>query len=318
MTTVGGGGAPANNATRVFSRLERIFFVAGLVLFIYLVRRLGAGTVKDNLQLVGWGVLLIVAQELLAYFANSLGWLAAFPRPLPSKLRFSSVVLARIVGDAINYVTPTAGLGGEFIRVRLLRGQASGTAVVASVTVAKLSQVVGQILFIVIGLIVILDDIPLAPAARRGLLIGLSVLSGLVAVLLFGQRRGMFSPIWALASRFGGKGRAPEMGGRLKRLDEEIARFHLDSAPQFLLSSFFFFCGWALGMVEVYLILWLLGVPVTLALALKIEVLSVAFDGVFFFVPAKLGTQEAGKVLIFRTLGLDAAAGLSFGILRHI
>lgn len=302
---------------RLFSLFERVFLVGGLILFFYLLHRLGAATVKDNLQLVGWGVLLIIAQEILAYLANALGWFTAFPKPRHG-LKLSSVLIARIVGDAVNYVTPTAGLGGEFIRARLLRDEVRSSRVVASVTVAKLSQVVGQILFIVIGLILILDDIPLTPNARRGLFFGLCVLSALVAILMWLQRRGMFSPIWAFAERLGIGDRAPDLAGQIRRLDEEVRRFHLDSTSQFLLSVLFFFCGWALGIVEVYLILWLLEVPVTVELALKIEVLSVAFDGIFFFVPAKLGTQEAGKVLIFRTLGLDPAIGLSFGILRHI
>jgi hypothetical protein len=84
------------------------------------------------------------------------------------------------------------------------------------------------------------------------------------------------------------------------------------------LSSTSFFVGWALGAVEIYLILWILGVPITAHRALTIEALSVAIDGLLFFVPAKVGTQEGGKVLIFTILGLDPAKGLALGILRHI
>jgi hypothetical protein len=64
--------------------------------------------------------------------------------------------------------------------------------------------------------------------------------------------------------------------------------------------------------------LWLLDVPVSVARALMVEVLSVAIDATLFFVPGKLGTQEGGKVLIFSALGLDAAKGLSLGVLRRI
>jgi hypothetical protein len=51
---------------------------------------------------------------------------------------------------------------------------------------------------------------------------------------------------------------------------------------------------------------------------LTVEVLSVAIDGMLFFVPAKAGTQEGGKVLIFTILGLDPAKGLALGIVRRI
>ena len=52
--------------------------------------------------------------------------------------------------------------------------------------------------------------------------------------------------------------------------------------------------------------------------AVTIEVLSVAIDALLFFVPAKAGTQEGGKVLIFHLLGLDPAKGLALGIVRRL
>ena len=105
---------------------------------------------------------------------------------------------------------------------------------------------------------------------------------------------------------------------RLQHLDEEIARVHVNGNGAFALSVASFFVGWCMGVVEIYLILWFLGVPVSVHRALTVEVLSVAIDGMLFFVPFKAGTQEGGKVLIFTLLGLDPAKGLAVGILRRI
>lgn len=151
---------------------EWVFLIGGLVLLVYLWRELGVTTGVTNLRLVGWGIAPIVLQECLAHLANTLGWPAAFPRPRPA-IRFSHLFAARIAGDAVNYVTPTAS----------------------------------------------------------------------------------------------------------------------------------FFVGWALGALEIYLILGFLGGPATVHRALTIEVLSVAIDGLFFFVPAKVGPQEGGKVVIFTIRG---------------
>ncbi|MFI5364068.1 MAG: lysylphosphatidylglycerol synthase domain-containing protein [Candidatus Binatia bacterium] len=310
-------GHAAPTLPRAFQIAERAFLVGGLALLIFLLRELGTASVLANLRLVGWGVALIVGQEILAYLANTLGWLAAFPSPRP-RIALPQLLGARIAGDAINYVTPTATLGGEFVRTRFLRGQASGTSIVASVAVAKLAQTVGQIVFVVLGLALILNDTPLPPGIRHGLLAGLVVFSALALVLFFAQRRGMFAPILRLVQRLGLSGRLPELTRRVQHLDEEIARIHGDANGGFLLSSASFLVGWMLGIVEIYLILWFLHVPVSVQRALTIEVLSVAIDGMLFFVPAKLGTQEGGKVLIFTLLGLDPAKGLALGILRRI
>ena len=89
----------------------------------FLVARLGADNILANLRMVGWGILLIIAAEILAFLANTLGWRVAFPRQgvVPS---FGQLLLARIAGDGVNYLTPTATMGGEFVRVRMLQGQA--------------------------------------------------------------------------------------------------------------------------------------------------------------------------------------------------
>jgi putative membrane protein len=302
---------------RVFRIAERLFLVGGLILLGFLLRELGVRAVLANLQLVGWGIVALVLQEMLAYVANTLGWRAAFPTPRP-RIPFTQLLTARIAGDAVNYLTPTATLGGEFVRTRYLRGQAEGTSLVASVAVAKLTQTIGQIAFVIIGLAFVLDDTPLPSAVRHGLLVGLAAFSALTLALVMAQRRGMFAPMLRMAQRLGLPDRAPEFGRRLQRLDAEIARFHGDGNGAFFLSSASFFAGWAMGVVEIYLILWLLGLPVSVHRALTIEVFSVAIDGMFFFVPAKVGTQEGGKVLIFTLLGLDPGKGLALGLLRRI
>ncbi len=130
--------AKPRQAERVLRVTERLVLAAGLLLFGVLVARLGIDRVIANLQMVGWGIALIIAAEMLAFAANTLGWRAAFPAGVrvPS---FGRLLLARIAGDSINYLTPTANLGGEFVRVRMLQGQAEVAPLVASVVVAKLT-----------------------------------------------------------------------------------------------------------------------------------------------------------------------------------
>lgn len=289
---------------------------AGLVLLGVLVRRLGGAALIANLRLVGWGIVLIVGQEILAILANTLGWRAVFPseRPPPP---FGQLLAARIAGDAVNYVTPTATLGGEFARVRILHGRASRLDLATSIAVAKLSQTVAQAAFVAIGLLLVLAAVPLPNPVRVGLVSGATLLCALVFAVVLAQRRGMFAPLVRVATKLDRHDRLAGLSERMSRLDVEIARLHRGRRP-FLISCAWFFLGWTLGALEVGLMLWFLGVPVSVTRAFMIEVLSVAIDATLFFVPGKLGTQEGGKVLIFSALGLDAAKGLSLGVLRRI
>jgi uncharacterized protein (TIRG00374 family) len=311
------GDAPASSGGW---SLERAFLVAGVVLFAVLLYEFGSRAVLEDLSLVGFGIVPIVLQEVLAYACNTLGWRCAFPAAAHRGIGFLRLMGARIAGDAINAVTPTATLGGEVVRIRLLRERISGTAAAASVAIAKLSQTVGQIAYVVGGVTVLLwvFETPLGPSLRRGLAIGVPLMALLVGLVVFGQRRGLFAPLLAALRRLGIRAGGEQLHQRLERLDEEIAAFHLAGSGRFVESSAWFALGWALGLLEAALILYFLRIPVTLERVLAIEVLAIAIDGMLFFVPGKVGTQEGGKVLIFTLLGLDPAQGLAFGILRRI
>lgn len=304
-------------SSRLLRLLERLLLLAGALLMGFLLYQLDARAVLANLRLVGWGVLLIVGQEIGAITLNALGWWCAFSAPKPN-IPFRTLLAARLAGDAVNYLTPTASIGGEVVRTRLLRGYGNSMATVASLAVAKVSQTVAQVAFVIAGLFLVLNDIPLPQQVRFGILLGLSVFSAIAVVLVFVQRHGMFAPLLRLAQRLRLSTHAPELMGRLQRLDAEIARLHVDASASFVLSTLCFFGGWCMGIVEIYLILFLLGLPATVHLAIAIEVLSVAIDGMLFFVPMKAGTQEGSKVFVFTVLGLDPAKGLALGLLRRI
>ena len=294
---------------------ERVLFAAGIVLFVVLVHRLGAVAVWSNLRMIGWGFALVLAQEGVSYILNTNGWRFAFPPPRPH-VRFRQLLAARLAGEAINNLTPTATIGGEVVRGRMLDGIVDQSIAWASIAIAKLMQTFAQMGFVFLGLFAVVRHTQLPEGFERGLLIGLIVLtSGLLTGIIM-QRRGLFSAAAGLATRLGVH--LPErLREQLEQLDAQIARFY--AAPgAFLLSVLGFFGGWCMGVVEVYIVLTCLDAGPSLSRAITIEVLSVAIDALTFFIPAKAGTQEGGKVLIFDLLGLDPAKGLTLGIVRRL
>lgn len=297
--------------------LEGLLLLAGLVLFGLLLYDFGVASVLANMRLVGWGIVAIVLQELLAYTANTAGWFTAFPKPRPT-VPFPALLAARITGDAVNYLTPTATLGGEFVRSRMLRGYASRTSIVASVVVAKLTQAVGLVAFVALGTLTVVDYARLPGAVRGGLLVGLGVFAVALTLFFRLQRCGLFTPVLRLTVGHSRLAWFLSLHHTLQRLDSEISRFHAHGHGPLLLSSAYFGLGYALGTVETYLILVCLNVPTTVELALAIEVLTVAFDNVFFFVPLRAGTQEASKVLAFTLCGLDPIKGMAFAMLSRV
>ena len=296
---------------------ERLVLAGGIILFCFLVAKLGPDNIVANLRLVGWGILLIIAAEILAFLANTLGWKAAFSRQgnVPS---FGQLLLARIAGDGVNYLTPTATMGGEFVRVRMLQEQAPTTSLAASVIVAKLTQTLGLVIYVSCGLFVVLDKVHLSIGAKMGILGSLLLFTLIVLGLLFLQRGGLLTPTLRFADRWSFFRFLSPLRSWAEQIDAEMARVHRESLGRIVLSSMAFALGYGCGVIESYLILWCFGIPASFQLALAIDVLGVALSNISFFVPLRVGTQEAGKALAFALLGLSPAQGLAAGVVCRV
>jgi glycosyltransferase 2 family protein len=307
----------AGSAGRGLRMAERLLLACGITLFFVLLARLGLESVLANLRLVGWGIFLILAAEIVPILFNTLGWRAVFPSGQRMPL-FRRLVSARIAGDAANALTPTATMGGEFVRVRMLQEELPAASLVASVIVAKITQTVGLVGFVAIGLLLVIDDTGLSAGARWGMFLGLCVFSILLAGLLLAQRRGLLTRGVAALSRWRPLGFLASLRPSIEQVDAEMARVHEESAGRIAASSVSFAFGYAAGILETYLILLFFRIPVTLELALAIEVLGVALNNLAFFVPFRAGTQEVGRALVFAMLGLSAAQGLAAGVIYRV
>jgi putative membrane protein len=296
--------------------LSRIFLVAGAALFAFLLARIGPSTLAANVRLVGARLLLLVALGAVTVVFDTLGWLWTIPRE-DRRVPFRTLAGMRLAGDAINYVTPSAAVGGELVRIGLLRRFMPATPAVASVVLLVVTQFFSQVIFVAAGIVYCL---PLLLAGRRAALAAipfgflLALLGGLVYLSV---RSDGFRRIDGFIRRFAGLERFSDAGGA-EALDRAIfGAFR--SRPRDLGAAVVCFLGaWSVGVVEAWLILRFLRAPVTWGTAFAIESLSVLIETAFFFVPAKMGTQEGGKVAIFAALGLGAAKGFSMGFVRRL
>src|SRR5262245_30122818 len=111
--------------------------------------------------------------------------------------------------------------------------------------------------------------------------------------------------------------RNPVRDGHLTSVESRFGQARRPLRPRVVAVPGCFLGGWAVA-VEIYVILAWVGAPVGWQTALALETGSVLIDGILFFVPAKMGTQEGGKVLLFAMMGLDPARGLTVGVVRRI
>jgi hypothetical protein len=116
--------------------------------------------------------------------------------------------------------------------------------------------------------------------------------------------RGLWTTLAGVTRRLGFRGLLPPGWTAPGRdLDAALARL---GGGRLLASLACFLGGWAVGAAEIYVILVWLGGAVDWQTALAVETGSVLIDGILFFVPGKIGTQEGGKVALFATCSASA------------
>ncbi len=291
--------------------LTRLVVVAGIATFLLLLWKFDPARVWGHLVAFGWGFAVLLPFQILDHMLNAWGWKLAFPVESAPDAAFWDLVRVRIAGDGVNYLTPSANIGGEFVRPGMLRSPLPADVKVTSVLVAKVTQSVGQAFFILSGLGYLLHahlfdfDGPQATLGAfgvGGILLGLVIGVGLLV---------MEPPAW-FERRFP---KAVEASAGVRGLLKSYLKTH----PLRMMGSIFFFMlGYSWGAAEVWLICRFLGLDVGLETAFSIEFLSNLVDSLAFWVPAKLGTQEGGKTAIFAGLGLPPELGFTLGLVRHV
>jgi hypothetical protein len=300
--------------------VELVCLLLGLAALAATVWAVGLGTLIRDLRLIGWWLAAILLIEFVGVALNTAGWALAFPRG-ERTVGAGRLLAARLAGDAINYLTPSATVGGELLRVGLLRDDVPASLRWASVSAAKVGQTAAQAVFILLGLALILPRVA-EPLRWPGWLQSATVAVAVTAAVMAGATfvwavgRGFWATMRGALGRVGfGRLLPASWGGPGREVDAALARLGSCRTTALLACLVL---GWAVGAVEIYLILHCIGDAVDWRTVLALETGAVLIDGILFFVPAKLGTQEGGKVVLFAALGLNPARGLTVGVVRRI
>ncbi len=299
-------------------KFNAIVTAIGTAIFLVTLFTLGWAQVLSQLHRVGWGLLVVIAFHAFSQTLFTLAWCWTFPRE-EHRVPFRMLLRARLAGEALNYLIPSASMGGEPLKARLLRARLSWSSGLAAVAVAKYSYILAQLLIMIVGCSIVLATIALPQTVRVTLFLPLVIITVGLVVLYYGQCRGMFGWLSGiLAARGVGRRYLQPRLEEIRRMDEVIASVYHNQGRDFAVSLFLNLVGWAGGVVEVFLVLGFLGLSTSWVTALSIESLSLMISAALFFVPWQAGTQETGKVLIFQIVGLGPAAGLALGIIRRV
>jgi len=289
--------------------------LAGLALLTILIAWQGFGEVAGTLTTAGPGLLVVTAFHLIPMLANTVAWRCLF-QPA-DRLSGSKLLIARWVGESVNSLLPVAQVGGELAKARWIMphgiaGRIAGASVVVDLTITVLTQII----FTIIGLTLLIlrlgrDDIIIP------VITGTAIISLLLAAFYIAQRKGMFEKAAYLIERIAGGREWLSLSGGAATLDQAIHAMYRHRG-QLAAASAWRLLGWMMGTGEVWLMMYFLGFPVSIMDALLLESLGQAIRAAGFIIPASLGIQEGGFLLLGAALGIPPHTALALSLGKRV
>jgi uncharacterized membrane protein YbhN (UPF0104 family) len=292
-------------------RVKPVLAAVGLVVIGWFVYRIGLAPILETLQrLQWWQLFLVCVPYALIMAVDTLGWRFAFVR---ARAPFMMLYGARLAGEALNVVTALGSMGGEAVKAWLIRRDVAYDESVPAVVIAKTTTTIAQTLFLLIGVVLAWAVLALDPRVLTGMLWLLVVQVAAVAGFVWVQLAGVVATGGRILARLG----MPVDVASARGLDAALRTFYRQQWRRFALSTGFHLAGWLLGAGEALLMLYFLGIPLTVVGATVVEALGAGVRFATFLVPASLGAFEGANAAAFEVMGLGAGAGLAFSFIRR-
>jgi uncharacterized protein (TIRG00374 family) len=302
--------------------LKWFLIILGFTLLAITIKSVGVGNIWHNVLLLKFRLILILLFYPLIFAFDTLGWSFSFPKKFSKPIPFRSLYFIRIIGETMNAIIPfSASLGGEPLKAELLKRR-HGVPLsdgYASILIVHTTFWISLNFFVIGGILVTWNTLPLTPILWNSVLIFLIVLGAAALFLIVGLHLGVFRRVHALGDKWKWWGPLSlDRAQKFLELDKDIKRFYTVNPRRFILSTLFNFFGWFIGTFEVYVMARILNMPIGLAEAWLLEALIQVLRIVTFFIPSSIGAQEGGIVMIFSQFGFANPLSLTFAVLRRL
>jgi hypothetical protein len=191
----------------------------------------------------------------------------------------------------------------------------SGTGAVTGVLIGKLAYTLAQLIFVSVGSIVILWDVPLPSGLWTAMLAGSAMLAAGVFAFLLVQKYGKLGACvrWFADRRIGGN-ILQNAEQHVTAVDNELRYFYTKRPGDLPYAMLWHMLGFTCGILQTWYFLFLLAGTASIPVASGIWFLGSWFDFLTFAVPLGIGVQEATRVIALKAVGFDMAMGLAYGV----
>jgi glycosyltransferase 2 family protein len=299
---------PHHHVTRTTLRL--LVLVMGLFAVGWLVYRYRVD-VWRAISAMGAGIIWLAAVYALHLAIAAIGW-----RALVRSARWWHCFIGVWIGTSVNTLIPTATVGGEVVKARVLtRFKAETPTAIASVLADTAAQGYSLVLWMAVGLLALL-----ALDADAQLVTVITVFCGLylagIGTFTWLQMRGPAGLLGRALERVMQQRTFVALASA-QSIDAVLATLHATPWPMLRATLWRTLARIALTL-EVWLAAALMGLPIGLLEALVLKSVTGAARGAAFFVPNGVGVQELAFVVTANALNIDPGLAVAVSIAIRI
>ncbi len=297
--------------------LRPLLMLAGLLGIVWLCGRIGWPAIRANIAVIGQWFFLLVVLYLFAQMAFMTGWWVLIGSRA-RQIGYWRMFGVYLVGDSVNYFVPPANLAGEPVKAHLLSRSVGFSRSVTSIMVHKHAEIVAQVLFLSLSLSIAVTQFALPTGLRVAALILAGGMGVAVVAAFWALKRGAFGTLIRGLVKIGIKPEQikPEWHATAS-LDRWLALFYKTRMPVFYWATCLCLVGWCGGLLETYIVLQWLSAKPSIEMAVAVESLAMVLNTIIFFIPGRVGSAETVRVAVFSVLGLPAAQGAVYSIIRR-
>ncbi len=304
---------------RIAKKIRYVFLAVGAALLIFLIHKIGINTIFSNIRALGWWLVPIFCIGIGWYTLYTVAWRQFLDR-LKGSVSLWELFRIKVTGEAVNTLTPMNFLGGDPLRVYLLKKNFATTEGAASVVVDRTLHSIAILTVILTGIIAAFlkfDKLP--PNVQYGVPLVMLIAIAFMAFILIHQRKGFFSLVMTVCRRLHIKRTFSEKTiERFEKLDAQIVDFYELSHWGFWLALACHIGGRLLGVVEVYAIGRVVSDEFTLFAALMLTALAPIVNAVFAFVPGALGVMEGAYGGVLYLMHINPSIGITIQIAKRV
>ncbi len=298
-----------------------IILLSGAALFAWLIAGVGIGQLGSDLGAIGWWILPYLALTGIENFFHTLSSRLCFSREHRSAFPIWRLYVTYLGGSALNWVTPTAEIGGEVARAAVFEKNVPGSEAASAVIINKFTYSIARMIIAaaLTGLTVIL--FPLGSLDFWLIALGSALTTAALLAFAALQAKGLFGPALLRLAWLAGPKAREWVRTNVGELDRRLRDYYLLHRSDLFLAIALNLAGFSIGVLQKWYLMVLLmpdTTQITIASAASVWGIATLLDMIFFWVTAGIGVQEGSHALAFRAMGLSGDKGISLSVATRI